>query len=123
MTDSSTGRGALLTGPEIPHEGSVSSSSYGVGVPPLAFRVSPTTKLDSGEARNTKTGAISAGWAGRPSGVFSPNSGSLSGGWPPAVCSGVQTGPGATTLTRMPFGASCWARALEKVLIAALVLA
>ena len=31
--------------------------------------------------------------------------------------------PGATTLTRMPFGASCWARALEIVLIAALVVA
>jgi hypothetical protein len=45
----------------------------------------------------------------------------LSTGWPPTTCNGVQTGPGATTLTRIPFGATCWASAFEKVLIAALV--
>ena len=28
---------------------------------------------------------------------------------PPETCSGVQIGPGATPLTRMPFGASCLA--------------
>ncbi|MDQ0617226.1 hypothetical protein QFZ33_001250 [Arthrobacter globiformis] len=29
------------------------NNGYGVGLPPLTFRVSPTTKLDSAEARNT----------------------------------------------------------------------
>ena len=49
--------------------------------------------------------------------------GSASFGWPPETCSGVQNGPGATTLTRMPFGASCCARPLLNVLIAAFVVA
>jgi hypothetical protein len=31
----------------------VAGSTYGVGLPPLTFRVSPTTKLDSADARNT----------------------------------------------------------------------
>lgn len=36
-------------------------NSYGVGLPPFTFKVSPTTKLDSAEARNTYAGASSAG--------------------------------------------------------------
>ena len=40
-----------------------------------------------------------------------------------AGMSGVQTGPGATTLTRIPFSAPSWASALEKVTMAPFVLA
>jgi hypothetical protein len=35
----------------------------------------------------------------------------------------VQIGPGATTLTLMPLGTTCWARDLLKVLMAPLVVA
>ena len=40
-----------------------------------------------------------------------------------AGISGVQIGPGATELTRMPFSPSSWARLAEKLAIAALVAA
>jgi hypothetical protein len=40
-----------------------------------------------------------------------------------AGISGVHTGPGATAFTRIPFGASCWASALVKFRIAALLVA
>ena len=42
------------------------------------------------------------GCPGRPIGVFSPNVSSFSGLAPPHGLSGVQIGPGATALTRMP---------------------
>ena len=42
---------------------------------------------------------------------------------PPLTCSGVQIGPGATPLTRMPFGPNCLARDLTKFMVAALVCA
>src|SRR5688500_14515866 len=98
-------------------------NSYGVGLPPLTLSVSPMTKLDSADARNTYAGASSAGWPARPRGVFLPNSGRASFGWPLLTCSGVQIGPGATALTRMPLGASCWARPLVKLLMLAFVVA
>ena len=46
---------------------------YGRGWPPVTPRTSPFTKLDSWEARNTKAGANSAGWAGLPIGEVPPN--------------------------------------------------
>lgn len=95
----------------------------GVGIPKFMFSVSPTTKLDSPEARKTYADARSAGWPDRPNGVSRPYSGSWSVGYPPDTCNAVQVGPGATTLTRMPRGASCWDNALEKLLVAALVVA
>ena len=54
------------------------------------------------QARNRKQGATSLGWPGRPIGVSFPKSLTSSGGWPPNGLSGVQIGPGATALTRMP---------------------
>src|SRR5438876_92626 len=62
-------------------------------------------KLESAsDAKNTYAGAISSGCAGRSSCVFLPNSATSSGSFPSsAAFSGVQTGPGATQLTRNPF--------------------
>lgn len=40
---------------------------------------------------------------------------------PPEICSGVQMGPGATPLTRMPLGPSCLARDFTKFCVTALV--
>ena len=53
--------------------------------------------------------ASSAGWPGRFIGVLPPNFSSFCMVAPPETCSGVQIGPGATPLTRMPFSASCLA--------------
>jgi hypothetical protein len=64
-------------------------------------RVSPFTKLDSWEARNTKAGARSAGWAGRPIGEVPPNWETVSPGMEAGMI-GVQTGPGATVFARIP---------------------
>ena len=88
-------------------------------IPPFTLRVSSTTKLDSAEARNTYAGASSAGCAARPIDVsLDPNSGSVSGSTLRVTCSAVQVGPGATTLTRVPCGMSCWASPFERLLIA-----
>src|SRR5256885_1371792 len=56
--------------------------------------------------------ANSAGWPGRPKGVGPPTFSSLSMLAPPLTCNGVQIGPGATPLTRMPFLPSCLAKDL-----------
>src|SRR5699024_8579714 len=66
-------------------------------------------------------GASSVGWPARPNGVDFPNSGRAPLGWPSETCRGVQIGPGATALTRIPRGASCWASPLVKLLMADLV--
>jgi len=58
-----------------------------------------------------------------PFGVLAPNCGNLLSGCPPVTCSGVHTGPGATAFTRMPFGASCFAKPLANTKIAPLVAA
>src|SRR5215212_9025057 len=70
----------------------------------------------------TYTGANSAGCPARPSGVFSPNEATFSSGIV-AVIRGVQIGPGATLLTRMPFSPNNCARLAEKFAMAALVAA
>ncbi len=63
----------------------------------------------------------SAGIPARPSGVCAPHCFCFSGCAPPLICSGVQIGPGATPLTRMPFGASCLANDFTKFIVAAFV--
>jgi hypothetical protein len=79
---------------------------YRVDLPPLTLRVSPTTSLDSADARKTKAGASSTCCPARPSGTLCPNFGNLSLGCPSETGSGVQIGPGATALTLMVRGAS-----------------
>src|SRR5215210_6436380 len=74
---------------------------YGRGCPPVTPRISPLTKLDSWEARNTNAGANSAGWAGLPVGEVPPNWETCSAGIE-AGSIGVHTGPGATEFTRIP---------------------
>ena len=63
------------------------------------------------------------GWPGRPIGVFLPKSFNLSGEAPPDGLSGVQIGPGATALTRIPCSARSSASALVKATIPPLVVA
>lgn len=87
-------------------------------VPPLQWIVCPLIHELSDEARNTTQVAISLGCAGRPIGAVN------------CFCclvpiveliSGVQTGPGAIVLTRMPL-LSCWLlRPRVKEMIAPLV--
>src|SRR3954469_14658643 len=67
-------------------------------------------------------GASSAGWPGRPSGVSEPNCSTFSGGMVAGI-SGVQIGPGATLLTRIPRLPSSWARLAVKFAMAAFVAA
>ncbi len=83
----------------------------------MTARISPVMKLESAsEARNTYAGASSSGCAGRSSGVFFPNSATLSGEVPSSAgLSGVKAGPGETQLTRMPRPASSFASALVSV--------
>ena len=59
---------------------------------------------------------------GLPRDVSPPNLGSLSGICPPLGCGGVQYGPGATALTRMPRAALCLASDLVKRTMADLVI-
>ena len=66
----------------------------------------------------TLAGALTAGPA---SGAVAPKVTTLPSEAPPDTCSGVQTGPGATPLTRMPFGPSCLASDFTKFIVAALV--
>ena len=82
-------------------------------------------KLESAsEARKTYAGAISSGCAGRSSGVFLPNCATFSRDAPlSAALSGVQTGPGATQLTRMPRLTRFCASVFVSVWIAPLVVA
>ncbi len=75
--------------------------AYGSGCPPVTPKVSPLTKLDSWEARNTKAGASSAGWAGRPIGEVAPNWETVSPGMEAGMI-GVHTGPGATVFALSP---------------------
>ena len=65
----------------------------------------------------------SAGMPGRPSGVWLPNFFCFSTEAPPLIWSAVQTGPGATPFTRIPFGPSCLASDLTKFIVAAFVFA
>ena len=60
---------------------------------------------------------------GRPKALCEPNCFTFSCVWPPLGCSAVQNGPGATTLTRIPFSISCPASALEKATLPAFVVA
>jgi hypothetical protein len=78
------------------------------------------TKLDSWEARNTKAGASSAGWAGRPIGEVPPNWETVSPGMEAGIM-GVHTGPGATVLALSPYWTISWARPLVNVTMAPLV--
>jgi hypothetical protein len=74
------------------------------------------------DARNTYAGASSSGCAGRPIGLFAPNFATPSGGKPSSDgFSGVQTGPGATALTRMPRSMSDCASVFVNALIAPFV--
>ena len=98
-------------------------SRAGTFAPPLTLMTSPTTKLDSGEARKTYAGACSTGWLVRPSHELEPKPSSFSGGCPSVTCNGVHTGPGATAFTRIPRGARSWASALVNPLIPNLVVA
>src|SRR5215212_2730728 len=70
----------------------------------------------------TYTGASSAGCPARPSGVSSPKLATFSSGIVAGI-SGVQIGPGATLLTRIPFSPRSCARLAERLAIAALVAA
>ena len=85
-------------------------------------RVSPFTKLDSWEARKTKAGASSAGWAGRPTGFVPPNWETVSPGIEAGMI-GVHTGPGATVFARSPYPATSWASPLVNVTMAPFVAA
>jgi hypothetical protein len=69
---------------------------------------------------NTKLGAISSGWPGRPSGTSEPKV-SISFDGKVDGMSGVQIGPGATPLTRMPLSASACESERVKAVIAPLV--
>src|SRR5215212_215551 len=100
--------------------GGVLTSSYGRGCPPVTPRVSPLTKLDSWEARKTKAGASSAGWAGRPTGFVPPNWETVSPGIDAGMI-GVHTGPGATELALSPYWITSWASPLVKVIMAPFV--
>ncbi len=96
----------------------------GVTMPPLTFNVSPTTKLDSADARKTWAGAMSAGCAALPIGdPIDPKSGRLSGSKPPVTGSTRHVGTGATTFRRMPCDMRYGASPVEKLLIAPLMLA
>src|SRR4029077_12963771 len=53
-------------------------------------------------------------WPARPKGVFSPNEATFSGGIVDGI-SGVQIGPGATLLTRIPFSPSNCARLADRL--------
>src|SRR5262249_6336793 len=71
-------------------------------VPPFGWRTWPVRYDASSDARNTKQVATSTGWPGRFIGTSEPNVATFSEGNVEAS-SGVQIGPGATALTRMPF--------------------
>src|SRR3954454_24074544 len=88
--------------------------------PPVTPITAPVTNRESAEARNTYAGASSAGCAGLPVGFDSPKCAAAS-GVVVDVISGVQTGPGATALTRMPRSISSFERPFVKVTIAPFV--
>src|SRR5699024_12274808 len=94
---------------------------YWAGVPTVTVNVSSINVVASGVVRKTRGGAISACLSARPRGVFLPKNGIFSCGWPFEGWMGVQIGPGATALTRMPLAANCWPIPLLKLLIAAFV--
>jgi hypothetical protein len=70
--------------------------------------------------QNRKQGATSSGWPGRPMGTSLPKAATCSAGMVAGI-SGVQIGPGATALTRIPLPTSCWDRLRVKATIAPLV--
>src|SRR5205823_1069617 len=100
--DTETQRRCLVVSVSLCHPPTVS--------PPSAGSTTPVMKLESAsDAKKTYAGAISSGCAGRSSGVFLPNSATLSGGAASSTAlSGVHTRPGATQLTRMPRFTSFW---------------
>src|SRR5581483_6480075 len=73
-----------------------------VTVPPFGLTTWPVVQVFAGEARNQITSAISSGAAIRPSGIWAISSGVRS----VAGSRSVSVGPGATQLTRIPWGAS-----------------
>src|SRR5829696_6108901 len=79
-----------------------------VGSPPFGCRKLPVMYDESSQARNRKHGATSFGCPGRFMGVLAPKLLTLSSSKVDGM-SGVQIGPGATPLTRMPLSASDWA--------------
>ena len=86
--------------------------------PPLGWSVWPDIMALSGFAKNTKQVAISLGCPGRPIGDVNWSCASL---FIVAGTSGVQTGPGATALTRMPLLTNMFASPLVKDTIAPFV--
>lgn len=93
-----------------------------MGLPPVTATLAPKTQLPTSEASSTCTGASSAGWPARPSGVSAPKLRTVSSGLV-AGMSGVLIGPGATLLTRMPFSPYICARLAQKLAIADLMAA
>src|SRR5829696_2596495 len=73
--------------------------------PPFGCSTCPVMYDESSEARKTYDGATSSGCPGRWSGTSAPNDATFSSSNVEGI-SGVQIGPGATALTRMPFSAS-----------------
>src|ERR1051326_2713859 len=74
-------------------------------VPPFGCSTWPVMNEESSDARNTYEGAISSGSPARLRGTSAPNFSTFSGGNVDGI-RGVQTGPGATAFTRIPFSAS-----------------
>jgi hypothetical protein len=75
---------------------------------------------ESSDARNTKLGAISSGWPGRPNGTSEPNVSTSFAGNVDGM-SGVQIGPGATPFARIPLSASACENERVKDVIAPLI--
>ena len=98
------------------------STHHKIGLPPVTAIVAPDVKLDSGSASMTYAEASSAGWAGLFIGVCLPKLRTASSGRVDGM-SGVQTGPGATALARIPFSARSWANPAVKFWIAPFVVA
>src|SRR5690606_32432840 len=90
--------------------GGASDQGPATVIAPSIFRVTPAMLLASSEARNTAAAAISSAVARRRSGVRCRRASQPA--WSITVLApGVETGPGASALTRMPCAPSstaCW---------------
>ena len=76
---------------------------------------------ESSQARKRNEGATSFGWPGRFIGTFAPKLLTLAAEKVEGI-SGVQIGPGATPLTRMPFSTSAFANGRARVLAGAFLM-
>ena len=72
-----------------------------LAAPPSTAYKLPDTKVDSSDARNRATAAMSSGAAKRPTVVFSTNSSTMPGIAQNPADIGVSTSPGAMALTRI----------------------